>query len=489
MEMTLTEDWLPKPGALVEFSPTAATLSAVADAEPSSVPPTFLQESHIRRWADRRYGDNPLASELGLCFTVATPLDPEALRKTFTTFLRRHETLRSWFDLDETGGRFAVTRHLLGADEVDLVTTYGGSFASGEELRDTLIARFRSAADPTRWPAFFCGAIDHGPDGFTLLYSIDHAFSDGLSLVGAIFELHGIYAAYAAGQEPPLLPVGSYVEFAKAERAAVAAGSPELDRIAAMIADNAERVRPLPIDLGLAPGEAVDSRGIKVDLLDAAECEQFATACKNAGGSFSSGLFAAIALAELSLTGRAHYLALNVVGTRKEPKYQLAQGWFINLLPIYFELDRTEQFSALIGRAGFALDWVKPLSDVPIHAALSRAAELTAAKVPPTTEWPWISYMDVRAISGAALENALPGVSGINGLGSRSKIGQTSPVWFSRELDRLHVTMMYPDTEAAHASATRYLDRVRETLRTVAAIGDFTASAPEDSALSTVQGP
>ncbi|RJO68174.1 hypothetical protein D5S18_32540 [Nocardia panacis] len=482
MEMTLTEDWLPKPGALVEFTPTPATLAAVAETGPSSAPATFLQESHIRRWAERRHTDNPLPSELSLCFTVAFPLDPEALRKAFVTFLRRHETLRSRFDLDESGGRRTLTRHLIAAEDVDLTTGYGGSYASGEQLRDVLVAKFRAVADPTRWPAFVCGAIDHGPDGFTLLYSNDHAFSDGVSMVTAIFELHGLYTAYAAGLEPPLPPVGSYVEFARAERASVAAGAPELDRMAALIADNAERVRPLPLDLGLEAGEVADSRGAKIDLLDAEECERFAAACKKAGGSFSAGIFAAVALSELALTGREYYLGLNVIGTRNEPKYQLAQGWFINLMPILFELDRTEQFSALIGRAGFALDWVKPLASVPIHAALARAAELTGHPVPTTHDWPWVSYMDMRSISGAALENSLPGVSGIHGLGSRARIGQTSPMWFNRELDRLHVTVAYPDTESAHASAARYLQRLRETMRGIAATGDYTVTA------STVPG-
>ncbi|MFI9503129.1 condensation domain-containing protein [Nocardia sp. NPDC052566] len=479
MEMTLTEDWLPKPGALVEFTATDATLDAAAAATPSEIPPTFIQESHIRRWAERRHGDNPLASELSLCFTVAEPLDRTALRQAFTTFLRRHDTLRSWFDLDESGGGFALTRYLVGADDVELTTTETGVFASGEELRDTLVEKYRAAADPTRWPAFVCGAIDHGADGFTLLYNTDHAFSDGLSLVTAIFELHGLYTAYAADQEPPLLPVGSYVEFARTERAAVAAGSPELDRMAELLAANADRVRPLPIDLGLAPGTVAESRGTKLDLLDAAECEAFAEASRAAGGGFSAGLFAAIALAEHELTGRTHYLGLNVVGTRNEPQYQLAQGWFINLLPIAFDFEAGQPFTDLVSRASGALDAVKPLGNVPIHAALQRAAGITGSPLPVTTDWPWVSYMDVRAISGAALELALPNVSGINGLGSRSKIGQTSPVWFSRELDRLHVTVMYPDTEAAHTSATDYLERVRTTLRTVARTGRFTAAATE----------
>ncbi|PXX59277.1 condensation domain-containing protein [Nocardia tenerifensis] len=479
MEMTLTEDWQPKPGVLIEFTPTAASLAATQTTAPSDAPATYLQESHIRRWSARRQSDDPLASELSLCFSIASPLDPEALRRTYTAFLRRHETLRSWFRLDESDGKFDLTRYLLDPDAVELATSTLGTFTDSGELRDTLVAKFKANADPTRWPAIVCCVIDHGGDeGFTVVYSADHAFTDGLSVITSIYEFHAMYYAFTTGQEPALPPVGSYVEFARAERAAVAAEPPELERLATLLAENAERVRPLPIELGLAPGELADSFGTKVVMLDAAQCDAFAAACKSAGGSFSAGLYAAIALAELEFAGRTSYLGLNVVGTRGEPQYQLAQGWFVNLMPISFELDGATRFTDLIGRAGLALEWAKPLANVPIHAALARAAELTGAPLPVTTDWPWVSYMDVRAISGAALENALPGVSGINGLGSRSRIGQTSPIWFNRELERLHVTMMYPDTPIAHESAAAYLEQIRTTLRAIADTGDFAVAAP-----------
>ncbi|MET7771068.1 condensation domain-containing protein [Nocardia sp. NPDC005366] len=479
MEMTLTEDWLPEPGVLVEFTPTATTRRAVIDATVSPAPPTFLQESHIRRWAERRGTDNPLASEISLCFTVAMPLDREALCRAFTTFLRRHETLRSWFDASEDA--LVSARYLIDAADLDLETVDKGHFTDGEHLRDILVAEFRAAADPTRWPAVVCAAIDHGADGFTLLYSTDHAFSDGLSLVSAVFELHSCYTAYARGEQPALLPVGSYVEFATAERSAAEAGSAELDAMAALLADNAHRVRPLPWELGLRSGELAESRGYDVDLLDCAECDAFSDLCKSLGHTFSSGLFAVIALAELELAGRTDYLALNVVGTRDEPKYRLAQGWFVNLLPISFEVGRAGLFTDLIARAATAADTVKPLAAVPIHAALGRATDLTGVPMPATTDFPWVSYLDLRAMSGTALENALPRVSGIHGLGSRSRIGQVSPLWFSRELDRLHVTVLFPDTDAALASATRYLHHLRDILRSVARTGEYrtaTADAP-----------
>ncbi|MBF6513976.1 hypothetical protein IU421_06725 [Nocardia cyriacigeorgica] len=478
MEMTLTEDWLPKPGELLRFSPTAATLDAVARTGTAPAPATYLQQSHIRRWAERRDGPNPQASELSLVFTVAAPLDRDALRRAFTTFIRRHDTLRSWFDLDTGADGFTLTRHLLAPEDVELEIVDSGSFDSGELLRDELVRRFRDHADPTSWPALVCGAVDHGADGFTLVYSTDHAFSDGLSLVTAIFELHLLYSSYRDGVEPPAVPVGSYVEFAVTERETVAAEPPELDRLTELVTRYAPRVRPLPWDLGLEPGDVADSRGTKTDLLDAAGCERFATVCAAAGRSFSAGLFAAVARTEFDIAGRTGYLGLNVVGTRHDPALQFAQGWFINLLPIAFEVDADTDFGTAVTRAKAAQDSVKTLANIPIHAAIERAAERTGAPMPATTDWPWVSYMDVRSISGAALTAALPGVSDIHGLGSRSKLDRPGPIWFSREHDRLHVTAMFPDTAAASASAQRYLDRLRAVLRAIADTGEFPAPPP-----------
>ncbi|WP_405165105.1 condensation domain-containing protein [Nocardia sp. NBC_01499] len=478
VEMTLTEHWQPKPGVLLEFTTTAASQAATETTAPSDVPATYLQESHIRRWSARRQTDDPLASELSFCFSVARPLDADALRRTYIAFLQRHETLRSWFRIDESDGGFALTRYLLDPAAVDLETHTLATFTDSGELRDTLVAKFKANANPTRWPAIVCCAIDHGADGFTVVYSADHAFTDGMSVLTSTYEFHALYTAFSTGQEPVLPPVGSYVEFARNERAGVAAQPPELAQLAGLLAEKAHGVRPLPIELGLAPGEVADSFGTKVDMLDAAEIDAFATACKNAGGSFSAGLYAAVALAELEFAGRTSYLGMNVVGTRSEPQYQLAQGWFINLMPIAFDLEGAHRFTELIGRAGVALDWTKPLANVPIHAALDRAAALTGAPLPVTTDWPWVSYLDMRAVSGPALEAAMPGVSEINGLGSRSKIGQTSPIWFNREVERLHVTMMYPDTPVAHKSAADYLGQIRTTLRAIAATGDYAVTAP-----------
>ncbi|WP_280265945.1 condensation domain-containing protein [Nocardia wallacei] len=479
MEMIHLTDWLPKPGELLEFVPTATASLAAAAAPPAPVPPSYIQEFHIRYWHDKRRAADPddlarsVRTELSLCFSIATPLDRTALRQAFTEFLRRHDSLRCRFDVDDT----TMTRHLLDADTVELETVFRGAYASGEALRDRLAARFQ-APDPTAWPAFALGAIDHGADGFTVYFSIDHAFSDGTSLVAAIFELHQLYSAHVGDAAPALPPVAGYAEYARQERELVSGQPPELERLARLLADNADHLRPTPWDLGLEPGEFGDSTGLRFDLLTGDQCDAFTAACAGAGGSFASGLYAAVALTELELAGRTRYLGLNVVGTRNDPRFRFTQGWFINLLPVAFEVGRSARFTDLAARARVALNDIKPLAGIPLLAALPRAAELAGRELPPVRDWPWVSYMDMRPISGEMLEQSLPGLHGIRGLGSSSRIAQPSPLWFNREADRVHVAVMFPDTARAHDSVTGYLERLRTVLREVATTGEFATAAP-----------
>ncbi|WP_084161289.1 condensation domain-containing protein [Nocardia sp. BMG51109] len=483
MEMIHFAEWLPKPGELLEFVPEPGTVEAAAAAPASPVPPSFIQDFHIRYWRDRRRECAPdevaatVRTELSMCFSIAAALDREALRQAFTDFLRRHDSLRCRFDVHET----TMTRHVLDAGAVALRTVPAGAFPSGEQLRDRLAARFQ-APDPEVWPAFACGAIDHGPDGFTVYFSIDHAFSDGMSLVAAIAELHRLYTARTDRRPRPLPPVAGYTDHARAERELVDSGPPELDRLATILAENADHVRPLPWDLGLAPGAVGDSTGRRTDLLTGAQYEAFAAACADGGGTFTAGLYAAVALAELESDGRTRYLGLNVIGTRTDPRFRFTHGWFINLLPVAFDVGTHARFTEVVGRARGALDAIKPLADIPLPAALDRAAELTGRPLPPVRDWPWVSYMDMRQISGAELERSLPGLHGIRGLGSRSRIGQPSPLWFNREADRVHVAVMFPDTERAHASVGAYLDRLRTVLVEIAETGDFASAATRSGA-------
>lgn len=445
----------------------------------SPAPPSFIQEFHIRYWQRRRRESEPgdvarsVRTELSMCFGIAAPLDRDALRQAFTDLLRRHDSLRCRFDSTDSG----LTRYEVDPEAVTLETRTLGAHDSSEALRDRLATRFQ-APDPSVWPAFACGAIDHGDDGFTVYFSLDHAFSDGTSLVAAIVELHQLYTARAAGAEPALPQAAGYADYAREERDRIDARPPELERLARLLADNADHIRPTPWDLGLEAGEFGDSTGARVDLLTGAQCESFAAACTEAGGSFVSGLYAAIALAELEFAGRTRYLGLNVLGTRTDPRFRTTQGWFVNLLPVTFEVGRSARFTDLAARARDALAEIKALTGIPLLAALPRAAELAGRELPQVRDWPWVSYMDMRPISGDVLERSLPGLHGIRGLGSSSRIGQPSPLWFNREADRVHVAVMFPDTARAHASVGAYLDRLRAVVRQIAETGESRTAAP-----------
>lgn len=475
MEMTITEDYLLRlePGEVLEFGPTARSRAAARDAEISAVPPSFMQDSHIRRWAERQQGDGAGPEDISLSFTVPARLDRAALLRAFTAFILRHETLRCWYDFDTMPQPPRLRRRIVDATDIEFATTSLGDSTSVHEIRDVIVDRIKQGVHPLAWPTFFCGAVDHGERGFTVIYTVDHANTDGLSLAGAFFELQALYDAYAKGEEPTLLSVGSHVGYAAAERAEIEPGldSPAVGRLVELLLHGDGGVPPLPVRTGLAPGQRALPVNTVLDLLDAAECDAFAAECTSADGTFSAGLFTTLALTNLVLGGQQRYLGLNVVGTRSDPKYLMAQGWFVNLMPISFEVGASATFRDVIPRAAAALARVKPLTSVPILGAMEIARATTGADIPPTWEWPWMSYLDVRRFAGVTADSGKRIVSHA----TLRTCDRSSPIWFNREADRIHASVIHPDTPVAHQSYLRYFELMRTIMRSVAAHGDYVA--------------
>lgn len=105
---------------------------------------------------------------------------------------------------------------------------------------------------------------------------------------------------------------------------------------------------------------------------------------------------------------------------------------------------------------------------------IETARHLTGEPIPSLEEWGWVSYIDIRRFAGFTL----PNVHSISGMGTRRMLSRPGPVWFYRDLDRFHGAATYPDTVSAHESFTRYLERVRTVVRSVALTGDYMAPTP-----------
>ncbi|HWC22132.1 MAG TPA: condensation domain-containing protein [Flexivirga sp.] len=446
-----------------------ATLAATRSAPVVPARPSLLQESHIRTAADRRAKGVAWSPWLAFSFHVPQPLDRDAFERTMQHFVTRHGALLSWFepDSDRIDDRTTFTRRALPADQVELELVGAGTAPDTDAARAAVAERFAAGTSPLAWPSFAAGAIDHGADGFTVYYGVDHSFTDGVSLTLGVDDIFRIYQLEAHGEGTEPQEVGSYVDFSEQERALserLTWRTPAVRVWARALLSVRNKMPSTPLDIGLEPGGTAPSTRTNRTLADAATMQAFEQRCKAHGGGASAGLFGILALIDVALTGRPAYLALNTIATRSESKYAMAQGWFINLVPIAFRVPKGATFDDLVGRAQKSMKRSKAATDVPARAIVDYAAKFGGVKVGATAVPPMVSYLDMRRLPGAEL----PGVDDIHALGGPGTTGDVS-LWINRRTDRTYALMSYPDNPRAAASIDHYFRAITELIRAVAA--------------------
>jgi hypothetical protein len=470
MEMTSIENWLPAPGELLEFLPTTATLTAAEQASIPAAGPSSIQAGHIRTAMDRRSRGLDWSPWLAFAFHVPTHLDREALCAGFTAFVTRHGTLLSWFE----GDIDTLERRAIPIDAVNLEVASRGHAESTERARALVTERFSAGTSPLTWPAFIAGVIDHDADpnhdpsgptaGFTVYYGVDHSHTDGVSIMLGVEELHDLYERQLVGDPEPLPPVGSYVEFSASEReleGTLTLASPAVAVWLSALATAGFELPSFPLPLGLEPGETAPSERVIVDLADAATIDAFEQITREAGGGMSAGLFAALSTVEGELTGRSRYLALNAVATRFEPIYRMAQGWFINLVPIAADFSEAATFAQRVGAMQSALEQSRPAAAMPARAVVDLVTSTmgNGSQVSSTAVPPMVSYLDMRRFRGAEL----PGLDQIVALGGPGNTGDVS-LWINRKRQRTYVMAAYPSTPTAKASVQAYLNELSDVI-------------------------
>jgi hypothetical protein len=460
MLMTTITDYAPEPGRLVEFRATAA--GGPVTPEPLS----YLQENHLRRLLANQEAGRSQSPWLATVFDLPGKFRPEAMAAALEKWLDRHPTLLTWFSLDDDGD---LQRHTVERDTVALEIVPAGEVA---DIAGYLHERFDEGTDPLRWPPFVAGAIVR-EDSATVYYAVDHSHSDGYSVMLVFAELRAFYEAELAGTRARLPEVGSYVDACVLER----------ERAAGLTLDSPEAREWLdfwlsgppprfPLELGTEPGRFYPTAAVDLDVFDAAEAEAFSHACKANGAGLSAGWLTALGITAYELADVKNYRGLAVVHTRDEPRWQAAQGWFINLGPVAFPLAGQGDFGEVVVRAQAAFEQAQSLAQV----SLLRVAELLlgldpqgdAAAVPPMA-----SYLDMRH-APCAREWKEANVALLVGQGQTADVS----MWLNRLVGRTYLKAQYPDTEAARAAVSRYLEHLVRVLREIARTGRYRISAP-----------
>jgi hypothetical protein len=489
--------WTTDPGQVLHVRPTTTARTAAASAPVDPGPPSFLQGDHLRAFAARRASGGRHRAWTGTASRLDGVFDGAALARALTRLVRRHEGLRTWFDVDACTAGGTPVRHLVPADAVAfepvavpaLSPRPGGSW--DDWVTAHLTETFDAACRPDSWAPFALGAVV-ADDGFGLFWGCDHAFTDGASQLMVLSELEELYAEEldpsgwssdprgssdpggSSLSRPEPDTAGSFLAHAEAEHALAAAtpaDAPEIQAWADAVTAHDGRLPSFALDLGLPPGETAPVRIRSATLLDTDGLARLDELVAAHGARFTGAVFAGIALTDARLTGAADWFGVTVVGTRG-PGFETTQGWLCNFAPVTFPVADDgvpASFAAVLPAADAAFRQARKVAKVPVHAALG--VMLADGVLDPASlgSPQLISYLDLRRFPGAgrpAYDNGLH----FTGEGRTAN----GSLWVNRDHERLYLVTQSPDAPAAQAAVDRYIAELTATFE--AAVG---GGAPE----------
>ncbi|MFI6173877.1 condensation domain-containing protein [Nocardia sp. NPDC051052] len=466
------EEWVPAPGRLTSWTATPQSLESARRAPIHSIPPSHQQEQYLRalhRDAAAGFGGSRLCM---VSFTIPGSPDYAAWTRTFTAFLRRHDTFRSWFSVEDDG---SVARHVTPPTDIHYLPTEHGALADSAAIRAHVEMQTPSAL---WWDCCSFGVIEH-EDSFTVYAGVDHLHTDGVAQALTCVDLLMLYGNELSGGKLEPQPVAGHLAYSERERrssAELTARSPQIRTWLELLRRNGGDVPHFPADLSVGAERFVRGAQRTVHLMDEADALRFEEVCLANGARFTGGLFAVAALVEAEMSGADWYFGLTPVNTRRAPGEAGSVGWYTSLIPVEFGVDGADSFAALVSRAQEAYDRGKDLTDVSLH----RALELAPPELGIRAKLGWtarmLSYVDVRKIPGVEMFDQING-----GMYASRGMSRDVYIWINRFNDITQLSMLFPDTPPAHAAIERYIAATRTVFAAVAAAGDY---APRAAALS-----
>ncbi|MFI9809294.1 condensation domain-containing protein [Streptomyces sp. NPDC052301] len=452
-----------RPGRLVEWTLSPATVAAATALPEDSRPPAYIQESHIRTAKCVRDGGLFVPTWLGTAFDIPGPVDLDVLQEALRAWTVRHETLRSGFRWAGASGD-ELRRFTLDPADVSLRREEVGDFPDADALVRHLQDRFDAVADALRWPNLIYTAVVRD-DGASVYLAFDHSNVDAYSVHRIAAEVHELYAAGLSGRPADSrTPAASYVDFCEIERAdadGIDSGHEIVARWREFIRRCDGTLPGFPVDLGLPPGGPLPpQRMLSEPLADADEAAAFEAYCRPYGGSLV-GLLAATGLIVHELGGQPVYRTVVPFHTRVKSRWSESVGWYVGAAPIEVPVDRTPGFPYALRAVRAELQANRSLARMP----LARVLRLLGAEFRPTSPdlYSIVSYVDTRDIPGAAhwAEQRAYGLL-------RVSYGDQVCVWVNRLPEGLWLASRHPDTDVAAKTMRLYVERLRDRIAAVA---------------------
>lgn len=457
-------DWTPTPGAVVSWHPTDAAAEQVRQAPVSTVPVSYMQGQHLRNYHERTTAGLEFSRQIIATCEVPGQCDIAAMDHAVNTYLRRHDTFRSWFERADDGG---FVRHTVS----DPATIEFAPIDHGAMTIDDVRAHVVAIPNPLEWGCFTFGIIQ-SEDTFTFFAAMDHVHGDATLIGTTMLEANGMYSALSGGGEALRLPdAGSFADFCSREReytSTLTVDSPGVRAWIEFAENNNGGFPEFPLPLG-NPSESATSAMTSELLMNADQTQRFESACAAAGARFVGGLFACFALVEHEFTGALTYYGLTPRDSRAATDNFMTQGWFTGLIPISVPI-AAASFGEAAWAAQTCFDSGLHLAKVPYYRVLELA---------PWLSWPQPNFPVSNFFHGGAaplnavLAAADMGLADNIGIYSDGRYSYQLTVYVFRYGEGTAIALMYPDNPIARKSVARYMAAMKSVCGRVADCGHW----------------
>ncbi len=275
------------------------------------------------------------------------PLDTGALREAVARIVRRHEALRTTFELRD-GKPVQVVRADLAVELP--VTDLGGAAPVGDiELAERVAEVLAGPFDLAAGPLLRARLLRVGPDEHVLAVAMHHLVADGWSVGVLLGELSEHYAAVVTGR-PAAVPelAVQYGDYASWQRSAARESAADLDHWRRQLA-GAPAVLPLPTDRPRPPVQRLRGGAVPFDL-PAPLMRELAALGRRHRATPYMALLATLEVLLHRCCGTDDILVGVPAANRGRAELEPLIGFFVTMLPVRVDLGGDPDFAAVLDR-------------------------------------------------------------------------------------------------------------------------------------------
>lgn len=366
--------------------------------EQSHYPVSFSQR---RLWLLDRREPGSIAYNMPLALRLTGALNREALGRTLSEIIRRHEMLRTTFAEHDGEPRQVIhpPRPLhLEAEEI------GAALEASEREAEMLRLALEESQRPFdlgAGPLFRVRLLGLGDEEHVLLLTMHHIISDGWSLGVFFREMAALYNAYVRGEESPLPELAiQYADFAHWQREWLTGRvlEQQLSYWGPQLGGKLP-VREFPTDFPRAAAKS--HRGANESFLLPAELTvRLKELCRRRGATLYMTLLAAWQLTLARETGQDEVVVGSPIASRTREETEPLIGFFTNMLLLRTNLSGAQSFREVLRRVREVCLGAYEYQDVPFDKLVE--------ELRPGCDLSWSSLFHARfsleSTSGGRLE-------------------------------------------------------------------------------------